>query len=114
MAGAAQPAGRLIQPESAALVGAHPGDGLDAAVDPAEESVHRCEIECPHGALGQFRAVGDVLPGAIGGNHLRPSVEGLAGLRRLIEAGCVVVKDEPDVPRCYVQDPFGLIYNLRQ
>ena len=22
------------------------------------------------------------------------------------------VKDEPDFPRCYVQDPFGLIYNL--
>jgi hypothetical protein len=23
-----------------------------------------------------------------------------------------VVKDEPDFPRCYLQDPFGLIYNL--
>jgi hypothetical protein len=22
------------------------------------------------------------------------------------------VKDEPDFPRCYVKDPFGLIYNL--
>lgn len=26
--------------------------------------------------------------------------------------GCDIVKDEPDFPRCYVRDPFGLIYNL--
>lgn len=26
--------------------------------------------------------------------------------------GCEIVKDEPDFPRCYVKDPFGLIYNL--
>ena len=32
---------------------------------------------------------------------------------RLKKYGCVVVKDEPDFPRCYVQDPFGLIYNLK-
>lgn len=31
---------------------------------------------------------------------------------RLLDAGCQVVKDEPDFPRCYVKDPFGLIYNL--
>jgi catechol 2,3-dioxygenase-like lactoylglutathione lyase family enzyme len=31
---------------------------------------------------------------------------------RLIENGCVVVKDEPEFPRCYIKDPFGLIYNL--
>jgi catechol 2,3-dioxygenase-like lactoylglutathione lyase family enzyme len=31
---------------------------------------------------------------------------------RLLEKGCVIVKDEPDFPRCYVRDPFGLIYNL--
>jgi hypothetical protein len=31
---------------------------------------------------------------------------------RLVENGCRIVKDEPDFPRCYVQDPFGLIYNL--
>jgi hypothetical protein len=23
-----------------------------------------------------------------------------------------IVKDEPEVPRCYVNDPYGLIYNL--
>jgi hypothetical protein len=26
--------------------------------------------------------------------------------------GCEIVKDEPDFPRCYVKDPYGLIYNL--
>jgi glyoxalase/bleomycin resistance protein/dioxygenase superfamily protein len=31
---------------------------------------------------------------------------------RLVKNGCEIVKDEPDFPRCYVQDPFGLIYNL--
>ena len=31
---------------------------------------------------------------------------------RLVKNGCEVVKDEPDFPRCYVRDPFGLIYNL--
>lgn len=32
--------------------------------------------------------------------------------RRLVEHGCEVVKDEPEVPRRYIKDPFGLIYNL--
>ncbi|HEY1217945.1 MAG: VOC family protein [Bryobacteraceae bacterium] len=32
--------------------------------------------------------------------------------RRLVNNGCEIVKDEPEFPRCYVKDPFGLIYNL--
>jgi len=32
---------------------------------------------------------------------------------RLIAQGCEVVKDEPHFPRCYIKDPFGLIYNLK-
>jgi predicted enzyme related to lactoylglutathione lyase len=32
--------------------------------------------------------------------------------RRLVANGCEIVKDEPAFPRCYVKDPFGLIYNL--
>ena len=32
--------------------------------------------------------------------------------RRLVKHGCEIVKDEPGFPRCYVKDPFGLIYNL--
>lgn len=31
---------------------------------------------------------------------------------RLVANGCKVVKDEPAFPRCYVEDPYGLIYNL--
>ena len=33
---------------------------------------------------------------------------------RLQRSGCTVVKDEPEVPRCYVQDPHGLIYYLTE
>jgi predicted enzyme related to lactoylglutathione lyase len=32
--------------------------------------------------------------------------------QRLVNKGCSIVKDEPDFPRCYIKDPFGLIYNL--
>ena len=31
---------------------------------------------------------------------------------RLLNKGCKIIKDEPDFPRCYVKDPFGLVYNL--
>ena len=31
---------------------------------------------------------------------------------RLAKNGCEIIKDEPDFPRCYIRDPFGLIYNL--
>jgi hypothetical protein len=32
--------------------------------------------------------------------------------QRLTAAGCVIVKDEPQFPRTYIRDPFGLLYNL--
>ena len=35
-----------------------------------------------------------------------------AAKQRLTRSGCEIVKDEPRFPRCYVRDPFGLIYNL--
>ncbi|MFZ0830590.1 MAG: hypothetical protein WCB18_04050 [Thermoplasmata archaeon] len=31
---------------------------------------------------------------------------------RIVQAGGVVIKDGPEVLRCYVKDPFGLNYNL--
>jgi catechol 2,3-dioxygenase-like lactoylglutathione lyase family enzyme len=31
---------------------------------------------------------------------------------RLVRNGCEIIKDEPEFPRCYIKDPFGLIYNL--
>jgi hypothetical protein len=33
---------------------------------------------------------------------------------RLKKKGCRVVKDEPNFPRCYVKDGYGLIYNLTE
>lgn len=33
---------------------------------------------------------------------------------RLMANGCTVVAEDPTVPRCYVCDPFGLVYNLAQ
>jgi hypothetical protein len=35
-----------------------------------------------------------------------------AAKTRLVKKGCTIVKDDPEFPRCYVRDPFGLIYNL--
>ena len=35
-----------------------------------------------------------------------------AAKARMVEQCCQIVKDEPEVPRCYVRDPFGVIYNL--
>jgi predicted enzyme related to lactoylglutathione lyase len=32
--------------------------------------------------------------------------------RRLVKNGCEIIKDEPHVPRVYIKDPYGLIYNL--
>src|ERR1700687_2345360 len=32
--------------------------------------------------------------------------------RRLLAKGCTVLKDEPDFPRCYIRDFYGLTYNL--
>jgi catechol 2,3-dioxygenase-like lactoylglutathione lyase family enzyme len=47
------------------------------------------------------------------GPVLEVTVDSVEAARlRLVKNGCVVVKHEPDFPRCYVKDPFGLIYNL--
>jgi catechol 2,3-dioxygenase-like lactoylglutathione lyase family enzyme len=52
-------------------------------------------------------------PGPPLGPVLEVTVRNLADARReLVAAGCEIVKDEPDFPRCYVRDPYGLIYNL--
>jgi len=48
------------------------------------------------------------------GPVLEVTVDNVAEAKlRLTKNGCEIVKDEPDFPRCYVKDPFGLIYNLR-
>ena len=52
-------------------------------------------------------------PGPALGPVLEVTVGNVADAKeRLVKNGCQIVKDEPDFPRCYVKDPFGLIYNL--
>jgi catechol 2,3-dioxygenase-like lactoylglutathione lyase family enzyme len=47
------------------------------------------------------------------GPVLEVSVDSVeAAKRRLLAKGCKIVKDEPDYPRCYMRDPYGLVYNL--
>jgi len=31
---------------------------------------------------------------------------------RLLAAGCVLVEQDLSIPRCYLRDPFGLIFNV--
>jgi hypothetical protein len=47
------------------------------------------------------------------GPVLEVTVDSVEGARlRLVKSGCQVIKDEPQVPRTYIRDPYGLIYNL--
>ncbi|HTV54683.1 MAG TPA: VOC family protein [Terriglobia bacterium] len=47
------------------------------------------------------------------GPVLEVTVDGVERAKeQLVKAGCVIVKGEPDFPRCYIKDPYGLIYNL--
>jgi catechol 2,3-dioxygenase-like lactoylglutathione lyase family enzyme len=32
----------------------------------------------------------------------------------LLAAGCLVIEENPQVPRCYIRDPFGLTFNIEQ
>jgi catechol 2,3-dioxygenase-like lactoylglutathione lyase family enzyme len=52
-------------------------------------------------------------PGPALGPVLEVTVDDVEAAKgRLVTAGCEIVKDEPLVLRCYLKDPFGLIYNL--
>ncbi len=55
---------------------------------------------------------GRSLPGPV----LEVVVDDAAAARtRLVAAGCEVVRDDVvEIPRCYVKDPYGLIYNLAE
>lgn len=30
----------------------------------------------------------------------------------LIAAGCTIVEEDASVPRCYIQDPYGIVFNV--
>jgi predicted enzyme related to lactoylglutathione lyase len=34
--------------------------------------------------------------------------------KRLTAAGCTIIDENPAVPRCYLKDPFGLVFNIGQ
>jgi len=34
--------------------------------------------------------------------------------RQLVAAGCTVIEENPEIPRCYIKDPYGMIFNVEQ
>jgi catechol 2,3-dioxygenase-like lactoylglutathione lyase family enzyme len=34
--------------------------------------------------------------------------------RNLLSAGCTIIEENPAVPRCYIQDPHGLVFNIEK
>jgi hypothetical protein len=45
-------------------------------------------------------------------DFLAPDVQ--AAKARLPAAGCTLQEENPSVPRCYIRDPYGLVFNLGQ
>jgi predicted enzyme related to lactoylglutathione lyase len=40
-------------------------------------------------------------------------VDDVAATRdRLVAGGCTVIEEDPAVPRCYLRDPYGMVFNL--
>jgi catechol 2,3-dioxygenase-like lactoylglutathione lyase family enzyme len=37
-----------------------------------------------------------------------------AAKRALLSAGCTIKEEDASAPRCYIEDPYGLIFNIRQ
>jgi len=95
----------LIQsedPKTAALFYVH-----QLAFEITGETPNMISLHGPH--INLFIERGPILGGV-----LEVTVDDVEEAKlRLVKNGCQVVKDEPDFPRCYVKDPYGLIYNLR-
>ena len=43
-------------------------------------------------------------------DFLTPDVA--AAKNRLVAAACTVIEEDSSLPRCYLRDPFGLVFNL--
>jgi predicted enzyme related to lactoylglutathione lyase len=37
-----------------------------------------------------------------------------AAKKRLLAAGCTLVEEIPEQPRCYLRDPYGVVFNVRK
>ena len=94
----------LIQAPDPKSAAAFYVDNLGFEVTGEEENMISLHGKHIHLFIEQGPALGPVLEVTV------DSVE--AAKRRLLAKGCVVVKDEPDFPRCYIRDNYGLIYNL--
>ena len=35
-----------------------------------------------------------------------------AAKRRLVAAGCTVLEEDASIPRCYIRDPYGFVFNI--
>jgi hypothetical protein len=60
------------------------------------------------GTLQLFVEQGDALPVVL--DFLVHDVQ--ATKAALVAAGCTIVEENPSIPRCYLRDPFGLLFNL--
>ncbi len=60
------------------------------------------------GALQLFVEQGEPLPVVL--DFLVQDVQATKAV--LVSAGCTIVEENPTIPRCYVRDPFGLLFNL--
>jgi predicted enzyme related to lactoylglutathione lyase len=43
---------------------------------------------------------------------LVPDVQ--AAKRKLVAAGCTVLEEDASLPRCYIRDPYGVVFNIGQ
>lgn len=60
---------------------------------------------------GAFRLY--VEPGQPHGPVLDLLVADVAATKaQLISAGCILVEEDPSIPRCYLRDPFGVVFNV--
>jgi catechol 2,3-dioxygenase-like lactoylglutathione lyase family enzyme len=67
-------------------------------------------VEFETGAFRLYVEKGD-RPGPVF-DFLVPDIQ--ATKTRLLAAGCTLVEEDPAVPRCYIRDPFGLVFNIEE
>jgi len=77
---------------------------LGFKVAPETDTIFRVET----GALRLFVEKGDAHGPVF--DFLVREVE--TAKKQLLAAGCVLVEEDPSIPRCYLRDPFGLVFNL--
>ena len=67
-------------------------------------------VEFETGAFRLYVEKGD-RPGPVF-DFIVPDME--AAKIRLLAAGCTIIEEDPSIPRCYIRDPLGLVFNIEQ